>query len=177
MPYILEEKRFEELTIDDLFYVSRKEIGEMLGEAAHNGGELQYMLAIAINRYLKIWGLDYQNCQDIMGALAGAQAEFQRVVVGPYEQSKIEENDGIYTVMKEETEPDPKPESMKAAKELLTLVFGDSSPWRYGNVMAGVDELWVCLRPGVHITKFTIPNEYKGFKVIVKENWETAKAL
>lgn len=77
---------------------SRECLGTMLADASRNGGDLQYMLAVAINKYLLMKGLNYQNCQDIMGALTGALGEFQRTVVGPYEQSKIEENGVVYTV-------------------------------------------------------------------------------
>ena len=41
-------------------------------------------------------GLNYQTCNDVMGALEGAKAEFYRRVVGPYEDQKIEENGDVY---------------------------------------------------------------------------------
>jgi hypothetical protein len=62
-----------------------------------NGGELQYVIALFVEKYIKSKGLRYQYCQDIMGALAGAQMEFYRKVVGPYEEQKIAENGGVYS--------------------------------------------------------------------------------
>lgn len=99
MPYILEDDRFEELEIvldNKDFYVSRNEIGGLVGEACRNGGDLQYILAEAIQTYLEKNGSRYQNCQDIMGALSGAQSEFYRCVVAPYEDEKIAENGAVY---------------------------------------------------------------------------------
>lgn len=58
-------------------------------------GELQYAMAVMFKSYLKRKGLNYQNCNDIMGALAGAQMEFYRRVVSPYEDSCIERNGDV----------------------------------------------------------------------------------
>jgi len=46
--------------------------------------------------YIERKGLNYQNCNDIMGALAGAQMEFYREVVSKYEDKKIKQNGGVY---------------------------------------------------------------------------------
>ena len=57
-----------------------------------NAGELQYLIAVMIK------SMDtsrYQNMNDIMGALAGAQMEFYRRTVVPYEDKKIEENGDV----------------------------------------------------------------------------------
>lgn len=62
----------------------------------NSGGDLQYAIAEMIHSYLSRKGLNYQHCQDMMGALAGAQMEFYRCVVGPYEQEKICENGRVY---------------------------------------------------------------------------------
>lgn len=95
MPYIPQIDRAETLSFA---MVNRARIGETMGKACRNGGDLQYMLAVAINTYMETKGLRYQNCQDILGALEGAKQEFYRVVVGPYEEKKIQENGGVYTV-------------------------------------------------------------------------------
>lgn len=58
-------------------------------------GELQYAIALMIKDYIKRKGLNYQHCNDIMGALAGAQMEFYRRTVAPYEDKKIEENGDV----------------------------------------------------------------------------------
>ena len=58
-------------------------------------GEMQYVIAGMIKVFLRNKGLNYQNCNDVMGALAGAQQEFYRRTVAPYEDKKIIENGDI----------------------------------------------------------------------------------
>ncbi len=57
---------------------------------------LQYLLAEAIQVYLGRKGLRYARCEEIMGALTGAQHEFYREIMGPYEAMKAEENGHVY---------------------------------------------------------------------------------
>ncbi len=64
-------------------------IGEFAPEDA---GELQFVIATLIHNYHKRFGIKYQKCNDIMGALAGAQMEYYRQVVAPYEDTKISSN-------------------------------------------------------------------------------------
>jgi len=66
-----------------------------------NAGEMQYVIAKMIQKYLERKAEEngevrYQDMNDIMGALAGAQMEFYREVVVPYEDKKIEENGFVY---------------------------------------------------------------------------------
>ena len=63
--------------------------------AATTAGELQYCIAVLLRHYLKP-GYRYQDLNDVMGALAGAQMEFYHEVVTPYEQKKQAENGGVY---------------------------------------------------------------------------------
>ena len=64
---------------------------------AETAGELQYCFAILIKLYLtRKAPFRYQELNDVMGALAGAQMEFNREVVVPYEQKKKAENGGVY---------------------------------------------------------------------------------
>ena len=98
MPYIPQKDRTEALKTRRVSSISKEEIGVTMGEAMRNGGDLQYMLAVAIQVYLEKKGLRYQNCQDIMGALTGANAEFIRCVVSPYEDQKIAENGAVYSL-------------------------------------------------------------------------------
>ena len=104
MPYIPPEDRTDCVGDNhegDIYIgMSRESIGELVGDAMRNGGDLQYILAVAVQRHLENTGLRYQYCQDIMGALTGAQAEFYRCVVGPYEDAKIEENGAVYDLQK-----------------------------------------------------------------------------
>lgn len=86
MPYIKRENR-EKILNDYLNALDYSLI--------NTAGELQYAIAVMIKDYLERKGLNYQHCNDIMGALAGAQMEFYRRTVAPYEVQKIEENGDI----------------------------------------------------------------------------------
>jgi len=55
-------------------------------------GELNYMVAMSVIKYVDRNGLNYQVINDVVGALEGVKAEFQRRVVAPYEDRKIAEN-------------------------------------------------------------------------------------
>jgi hypothetical protein len=80
MPYISKELR-EELNYRDPL----------------TAGELQYVIADAILDYLEDQSpYDYQTLNDIMGALSGAQQEFYRKVVAPYEDKKELLNGKVY---------------------------------------------------------------------------------
>jgi hypothetical protein len=78
----------------------------------NNAGELQWVIAEFIHAYLMEKGLSYQNCNDMMGALAGAQLEFYREVVAPYENIKKQENGPVYMHISE----------YQASKDFLTTV-------------------------------------------------------
>lgn len=97
MPYITKERR--EQTQEGVYFdeISLDILGIEAGALCENGGDMQYLIAEMIQGYMRKKGLRYQNCQDVMGALAGAQMEFYRCVVGPYEQEKIEENGHVYS--------------------------------------------------------------------------------
>ena len=57
-----------------------------------SAGDLQYLIALAI-KYMDPY--NYQTMNDVMGALAGAQMEFYRRKVAPYEDTKIEANGDV----------------------------------------------------------------------------------
>ena len=59
-------------------------------------GELNYALTRVVLRYLAQKGLSYGTLNDIVGALESAKAEFQRRVVAPYENKKIDSNGDVY---------------------------------------------------------------------------------
>ena len=59
-------------------------------------GELNYAFSIIAADYVKRNGLNYQNINDVKGALQGALAEFDRRVTSPYEDQKIAENGDVY---------------------------------------------------------------------------------
>lgn len=64
-------------------------------EDIDTAGELQYAMAVMFKSYIERKGLNYQHCNDVMGALAGAQMEFNRQVVAPYEIKKEKLNGPI----------------------------------------------------------------------------------
>ena len=66
------------------------------GTAPTTSGELNYAFTREILRYIDVQGLDYSIINDIVGALEGAKAEFQRRVVAPYEDRKIAQNGDVY---------------------------------------------------------------------------------
>ena len=90
MPYIKQVDR--EKLISIAYEAPRSTIEFELIETA---GELQYAMAVMFKSYMDRKGLRYQNCNDVMGALAGAQMEFYRRVVGPYEDSCIKRNGDV----------------------------------------------------------------------------------
>lgn len=79
MPYIEKTLRFD---VD-------------MGKAL-TAGELNYKITKLIVAYLEDRGTSYQSINDVVGALEGAKAEFQRRVVAPYEDAKIRENGDVY---------------------------------------------------------------------------------
>ena len=79
MPYIPENER---LAIID-------------GCTPVTAGQLNYAIHLLIDDYIIKNGLNYQTCNDVMGALQGVQQEFYRRKVAPYEDSKIKENGDI----------------------------------------------------------------------------------
>ena len=91
MPYISETER------EDI----HSEIG---GFTPHTGGELQYAIAYMINNFygrvnsFEPRGVRYKHMEEMMGALDGAAREHYRMVVAPYEDTKIQENGGVYDV-------------------------------------------------------------------------------
>lgn len=67
--------------------------------AAHSpetAGELNFQITQAIQDYVHRNGKSYQTINDVVGALEGAKAEFQRRVVAPYEDTKIATNGDVY---------------------------------------------------------------------------------
>lgn len=95
MPYIEEEKRKEYVTNSIL--PTRGGIAVNLAFHAKNGGQLNYMISLAISEWIRLNGLNYKNCETIMGMLEIVKAEFVERVVIPYEKVKAKENgDNIY---------------------------------------------------------------------------------
>lgn len=79
MPYITPERRFA-----------------LSEEEPQTAGELNYLLTCLVKNYVTDHGLNYAIINDVVGALEGCKAEFQRRVVAPYEDKKIVENGDCY---------------------------------------------------------------------------------
>lgn len=66
------------------------------GSPPDSSGELNYKLTVLCIEYFRSCGANYQAINDVVGALESAKAEFQRRIVAPYEDRKIEENGDVY---------------------------------------------------------------------------------
>lgn len=84
MPYIKTEDRTKFV---DLFC----NIPELRGP-----GELNYLLTMICQDYIKDKGLRYETLNDVLGALEGCKLEFYRRQVAPYEDQKIQANGDVY---------------------------------------------------------------------------------
>jgi hypothetical protein len=102
MPYIKAEKR------NKITPVIHGPKGRVEMSEIENAGDLNYAFTMIVIDYIKRQGLNYQNINDIVGALDGAKAEFQRRVVGDYENKKASENDDIYPLFKTPKHPSAK---------------------------------------------------------------------
>jgi hypothetical protein len=85
MPYIKQERR-------DAMTPTLKPFPD----TAKNCGELNYAITLLLIKYWEEKGASYQTINDIHGAASGALHEFQRRVVGKYEDQKIKENGDVY---------------------------------------------------------------------------------
>ena len=83
MPYINQDDR----------YILDLDLEHVL---PNDAGELNYCITSLLAGYIERKGMRYQYMNDVVGALEGAKAEFQRMVVNPYEDKKIVENGGVY---------------------------------------------------------------------------------
>ena len=80
--------------------VDRNLYDAALKNPAPNPGVLNYQLTLVIIEYLRVHGLKYKTCNDIVGALENCKHEFQRQVQDPYEDEKITENGNVYAALK-----------------------------------------------------------------------------
>ena len=94
MPYIAQTDRDEFAGIEDA----------IAARPINSAGELQYLIALGISAYFRNNDYRYQNMNDIMGALAGAQMEFYRRHVGPYEDKCIAKNGDVNGYLVEKTD-------------------------------------------------------------------------
>lgn len=73
-----------------------REFYEPHAPAPDSPGQLNFQITCLIKQYLDKMGLCYDTINDIVGAIEGAKLEFVRRVVGPYEDTKIQENGDCY---------------------------------------------------------------------------------
>lgn len=67
------------------------------GVPPSNAGELNYVITKLVNDYLlRKRKINYAAMNEIVGAMYSALTEFQRRIVAPYEDTKIEENGDVY---------------------------------------------------------------------------------
>jgi len=85
MPYIQQEDR-------DAFVNVEKALQET---KINTPGELQFLIALLIKEYFYGKEYRYQTMNDIMGALSGANQEFYRRYVAPYEDGCISRNGDV----------------------------------------------------------------------------------
>ena len=83
MPYIKQDDR-------ELMDPSLDAILETVDE--FNVGDLNYIITSIAHRWIKKQGLRYVNLNAVIGMLECAKLELSRVVVAPYEDTKIHEN-------------------------------------------------------------------------------------
>lgn len=91
MPYIKQTDRAKLI----LPFDSYQDKPVIAFEEINTAGEIQYAIALIIKSYLARKGLNYQHCNDVLGALSGAQMEFYRRTLAPYEDSCIERNGDV----------------------------------------------------------------------------------
>ena len=88
MPYIPVEQR-------ERLMKSLCSISEDIGKQC-TPGELNYIVTMICQSYLKARGKNYTHINDIIGVLTNVILEFNRRVTANYEQGKIESNGDVY---------------------------------------------------------------------------------
>ena len=84
MPYIKQEKRQE-----------LRDALDWLSEQIKCEGDLNYVITSLCHDRLFANDLNYQNVNNLIGALECAKLELYRVIAGPYEDIKMKENGSV----------------------------------------------------------------------------------
>lgn len=66
------------------------------GGLPDDGAELNYLVSYLADKFVQTHGLSYHTLEEIVGALESAKAEFQRRIVGPYEEIKLRDSGEVY---------------------------------------------------------------------------------
>lgn len=77
-------------------YIKQSDRSELIYRNPENAGELNFAIHLMLEDYLIKKEESYQTYNDMMGVLAGVQAELYRRKIAPYEDKKAEENGDIY---------------------------------------------------------------------------------
>lgn len=88
MPYIQKNRR-------DIAYKTQEGLF-VKASWITNPGELNYVISMMCDDYLRRCGESYTNLNEVIGVLECAKLEFYRRVVSPYEDKKIQGNGDIY---------------------------------------------------------------------------------
>lgn len=81
MPYITDKDKLDIINCPDTL---------------NTAGKLNYTFTKIALTYLKLKGENYQNYNDIIGALEGCKLELYRRKCSAYEDKKIKENGDVY---------------------------------------------------------------------------------
>lgn len=82
MPYIKQERR--------------EQVQPKVDNYSTTSGELNFQITSLLLEYIKYNGKQYQQINDVIGALEGAKLEFYRRFAAKYEDKKAEENGDVY---------------------------------------------------------------------------------
>jgi hypothetical protein len=63
-----------------------------------NAGELNFQIACLVDRFVELHGLSYEVINQITGTLNDVKTEFERRIVGPYEDKKCAQNGDVFRV-------------------------------------------------------------------------------
>lgn len=64
-----------------------------------SAGELNYLFTVISHNYINNKGLRYQHINDVIGALHGAAAEFNRRVTADYEDKCVTKNGDVFLII------------------------------------------------------------------------------
>ncbi len=88
MPYIQKHRR-------DIAYKTQEGLF-VKASWIETAGELNYVISMLCDDYLKRYGTIYDSLNEVVGVLECAKLEFYRRIVTPYEEDKISLNGDIY---------------------------------------------------------------------------------
>lgn len=92
MPYITPRQRNEiDECLNERGCINSIDITS-IGDIAQDPGKLNYIISNIIKSYMENKGISYSTYNEVIGVLECAKLELYRHHIGPYEQSKIEEN-------------------------------------------------------------------------------------